>query len=452
MSIETSVSPSGVLPRVVRRLRYALLFAGLAVASLAVRQHVQSAPIRHHIDEGIRLLQKGNHSAAEVQWREAIRLDPQNAQVWELLGDFHLNSRNYPAALDAYSQVHKLNSESPGLQARMAICALKVQDLSSARRYALEQLAQNAGDTVALETLATVEKQSNNPEAQLKHLTRLVELQPANPRALTLLANELAAHHEYDKVLPLSERLVELAPNTANSYLLRGVALYTLNPNAQALSRTEADFRKLAELDPNDVESDRYLARLYMRRNQPLKAIEHYKAISRKRSFASAHFLEMSNAYRRAGNLRRAEELRALFMHLKQLNARIRSIVDRINLSPNTAENYLQLGALLLKSVQAGEADYQLYRYRVSKRQLQHVGYYLDYAVRLRPSDAHVKAANAQLEAVYRRHLQATLEAARRRDFSRSQRHMSRVMLLRADDPRTRHATRQLDPTGLAVR
>jgi tetratricopeptide (TPR) repeat protein len=446
------ISPSGVLRRLRVQLRYILLPLALAaVAGYIIWQNVRSAPVRRHVNEGIRLLQNGRDSAAEMQWREAARLDPQNAEVWELLGNFYLNTRNYHSALEAYRHVLRLNSGTPGLQTRMAICAVELQDLTSARCYAQSQLEQNPDDTTALEILAAIEKRANKPEAQLKNLTRWVELQPHNARALTALANELATRREYDKVLPLAERLVPLTPNVANSYLLRGVALYTLNPSEEALSRAEADFHKLAELDPNGVESHRYLARLYLRRNQPLKAIEHYEAISRKRPFASAHFLELSNAYRRAGNARRSEELRALFLHLKRVNARMLNLKDRIDLSSGTVDNYVQLGELLLKSIEAGEADFQLYNYRVSKKQLKPVGYYIDRAVQMRPGDTRIKTLKARMDANYKRHLQAALRSARRRDPAKVKWHMSRVLLLRPDDPRTSDAAQQLASTGLAL-
>jgi hypothetical protein len=125
---------------------------------------------------------------------------------------------------------------------------------------------------------------------------------------------------------------------------------------------------------------------------------------------------------------------------------------NRILVSPNAIESYLQLGLLFLQSLESSEGDYQLDLFGTSKEQLKSVDYYIDRAAQMRPGDARVKAAQVRLEASYERHLRAALQAAARRDSRQAGWHMSRVSLLRPNDPRTRDAVRQLAAANAAVR
>lgn len=415
-------------------------------------RNTQSAPVRQRIEAGAQFLQNGQQAAAKQQWREAVRLDPQNAPTWELLGDLYLKTQDYAAGLDAFR--HALdNSSAPDLQARAAFCALQISDLSAARRYASGELKQNADDVTALQVLAEVEKRENHPDEQLKHLQRLVELQPQDVSALQDLAGEFARRDAFDKLLPLSKRLVEVEPDAATSYFLRGLALFNADSGEKNLPGAEADFKRSLELDPTDVEAHRFLARLYSRQNKPLQAIEHFEAIGKMRPYVSAHFLELSNAYRRAGKGRQANQVLALFTHLKQINRQMVSLVDRIELSPKNVENCLRMTKILLQCIDGQDADFQLFRYRYLNAQLQNVAVYSDKAVQIRPQDAATQLVARQVEASYARHLQTALRELEKRDYKAANSYMARAILVRPRDGRTVQAfakftAAQQDPLG----
>lgn len=414
----------------------ALIGAAILIWGFILWRNVQNAPVRQRVEAGAQFLQTGQVAAAKQQWREAVRLDPRNAPTWELLGDLYLKTQDYPAALEAFRHALE-NSNQSDLQARAAFCALQISDLAAARRYADGELAQNADNVTALKVLAEVEKRENHPDVQLKHLQRLVELQPQDASALQELAGEYARRKTFDKLLPLSKRLVQAEPDAATSYFLRGLALLNSGSDQKSLADAEADFQKSLELDPSDVEAHRFLARLYMRRNQPLQAIEHLEAIGQVRPYVSGHLLELSNAYRRAGKNREADQTQALFTHLKQVNRQMINLGDRLSVSPDNAENCFQMAKLLLQCVEGQDADFQLYRFRYLKGQLQNVAAYSDKALQLRPQDAPTKRLAQQVEAAYTRHLQTALRQLQKRDYQGANKTMARAILVRPREGRT---------------
>ncbi len=419
---------------------------------LIVWHNMQNAPVKKRIEAGAQFLQRGQVVAAEQQWRAAVRVDPQNAPAWELLGDLYLKTRDYPAALDAFRHALE-NSKTSDLRARAAFSALRASDLASARRYANAELAQDAENVTALKVLSEVEKSENNPDLQLKHLQRLVEIQPQDATALQDLAGEYARRKDFEALLPVSKRLVEVAPDAATSHYLRGLALLNLNTDAKKLPDAEADFQKSLELDPTDVEAHRLLSRLYMRQNQPVKAIEHLEAIGRLRPHVSGHLLELSNAYRRAGKNREADQTRAIFVHLKQVNRQMINLGDRLGVSPDNAESCFQMAKLLLACVDGQEADFQLYRYRYLKGELMNVGFYSDKALRLRPQDAPTKRLVQEVEAAYTRLLQNAPRQLEKLDYQGANNSMARAILVRPREVRTLTAlapflSAQQDPLG----
>ena len=430
----------------------ALLSIALCFSVFVFWRNMNSAPERQRIDEGVRFLQSGRFFDAEKQWREAVRLDPQNVEAWQLLGDLYFHARDFPNARQAFEHVLKLDPSAP-VRGSLAVCALQSKDTAAAERYAKSQLEQTPNDIVALQTLARVEQETGDSDARLKHLNRLSQLQPQSADALAEVVNELGKRQEYDQAVPAANRLVRLAPNLSSSFYLRGLALFSANHDSVALKKAAADFQKASQLSPQDAESHRFLGRTYLRLNQPRLAVVQFEAVGHGRPYASAHLLELSKALRLAGNTRRADEVLALFTRIKTFNNHIVDLSDSINNHPSNADNFLSMGLLLLRGPESDEALFQLYRYRFLKGKLKSVSEYVDRASQLKPEDARIRGANAQLEAILGRRLQAVSVALAHHDDQAALQNMAHALLLHPRSERTRKAlqpftARGLDPLG----
>lgn len=409
---------------------------------------VKSAPVRAHIASGVELLQSGRSVAAEQQWLEAIRLDPNNAETWELLSDFYFQNRSYREAGDAMNHLAILKSDVPDLQLRMAFCALQLKDLSTARRYAESALKQSPKNIDVLQTLAEIEDRSKQPEARINYLKRIVELQPQNVSALSDLVATLGASQEYDKVLPLSNQLIKMQPTSPSAYSARGVALFTLNPDPQALLRAKADFHKVLELDPNNTEAHRYLGRIFLQTHQPGQAIIQFEAIGRGRPYASAHLLELSTAYRQAGNPRRADELRLLFTQINEFNLKLLNMRKAIELRPQEFKNYLNISIAIMDGINSNESFYQLYRYRYIEGEVKDVSYYLSKCVKIQPRSREAKFVLSKKNATYNGYLKSTNQALQSGNNKLALDRLTHAVLLDAHDIRTQHALHQLSARG----
>ena len=408
----------------------------LALCGFALWQF-RASPAQSHINAGVQLLQSGQSSAAEKEWQTAVQIDPDNAQAWELLGDFYFSARDYAGTFKALQRVEALHPDAPDLQARLAVAAYHLNQSDAAQTYAQAQLKREPNNIAALQILAELAKEKPAPLEQLKYTSQLADLQPRNVAALEALASMREQRNEYDQVLPLAERIVQLAPRSSEALLRRGVALYVTNGAPDALTRAQTDLVESLRLNPDSLEAHRYLARVYMRLNQPQKAIVQFQKLSEGRPYATAHLLELSNAYRRLGDDARADELRARFIRLKALNTVWIDLKKQLSRAPNDVAKNVQLGNALISAVTGEDAAYQLYRYQVATGNLQPAQFYTDKAFDLQPTNPAVKAARARLGAVYEGYAKSLTQALQRGDRDAAKDLLPRLVLLRPTDART---------------
>lgn len=407
-------------------------------------QYIRAAPVRRHIEAGTRFLQEGQRAQAELEWRKAVQLAPDNANVWDLLADYYMSAGNWPEAQNALQRVAELRPNIPLLHTRMAICALKLGDEAKARTYAQAALKRNPNDVEALRLSADMARRAGAHDEQLKYLRHLAELKPRDVNALNALADELARRAEYAQSRVFIERVLKEDPDFVPAYFLRGLTIFSDNPTSQQLHEAKGDFQKVLQLQPGHIEAHRYLGRIYLRLNQPAQAISHFEAVGQGRPYASAHLLELANAYRKVGQIEKSTELRELFSILKQKNRQIMDVKNRLSQSPNSVGDLLQMARLLLDSVNSSAASYYLYAYRYNEKELAGVDFYVREVLKIQPDNAQAKTLLQKVEQSYLAHLQTGQKALARKDFKKADWEFNHAVLLRPDDERTQKALRQL--------
>jgi tetratricopeptide (TPR) repeat protein len=394
------------------------------------KQTSQSAPVVARIEAGQKYLQAGKGEAAEAEWQQAVKLAPDNVEVWQLLGDYYIRVQNWKAARAALGHVQQLQPDAPNLNGNLAVCAMGLGDTKKVEQYAEAELKRNPDDAAVMEVLVDALAQRRELEKRTKYARRLAQLRPDNPDALLKLALALDDQQMYQEALPLLSKLVQLAPGYAPGYALRGKALVNLNTSEADVKRAEGDLLKALSLDSKDVDSHWWLGKLYLSRKEAAKAIPHFKAVGAMNPAATDHLFELARAYQQQGNSVQAADLRRRYGRMEQINERITMLKSRLANQPDNFENNLQAGLLLLQS-----------------NNPLHVERYLKKAQSLRPNDPRAKTALQLLEAQYGKELQSGLKALKQQDYAKVGPAMNRILLLRPRDPRTIAAVRQATAT-----
>ena len=434
------------MPEQVRRfLRRPLLAAFFLVLVFGVWsfifwQNSRSAPLRHRINEGSRLLAEGRGAAAESEWREATKIDSQSAEAWELLGNYYLATSDWPAAADALKRVEKLASSTPDLKSRLALATLRSGDFASAGKYSEQALTAKPDDIMALKAAISVAERNKKSERQLSLLQHLAALQPDSPGVLMTQAAALSAQFRYDEALPPLNRLLKIDRDFTAAYALRGEILYKNSPDATALQSAEADFQRVLQLEADNLEAHLYLGRIYLRQNRPLLAIEEFETVGRARPYSTVHLFELSLAYRKAGQKAKADATLKSFHRVEQLDSRVKELRLRSARNPKNAQLYLQLAQLLLQSLNSDDPSYQFYRFRYIERDLDDVNYYLDKARQIQPNNAELRALTVRVKREYENHILQGTALLKKGNLERGDWHLGHAILLRGNDERTKQA------------
>lgn len=236
------------------------------------------------------LVGEGDIAGGEALLAETLKLDPKNADVWQLKGDLALRAKT--GVTDATASYRKVLELQPSrLDAHAALIGIQFfnKDLPAARKQfeALRKVLPNHPQTIFF-------------EAQLAYLSS--DFKRARDLASQLL-----------KVLPDSIGILQFAGAT--------------ELNLGALLPAEAHLGKALKLVPDLVSARRLLTKVYVRGGQPAKALEVVQPNLRLKDPDADSLALAAEAYLQSGNHRQAEQYFQQALKLKPGDTLIRTAV-----------------------------------------------------------------------------------------------------------------------------
>ncbi len=213
------------------RFRTALLLGAAALLLSACSSDPQKAKAKY-LASGEKYMQQKQYSKAAIEFRNAIRIDPQFTDAYFQLSQAAIAQRNWQVA---YASLEKLIEMDPGRSDAR---------LERGRLY----LAARQFDNAAQDANAVLQKD------------------PKNAMAYVLLAAASLAQQKPEQALDAFSRAAELLPNEANSYLNMAIVETMLRRFPEA----EEHLKKGIAVDPTSLRAYTDLANFYrMRANVP---------------------------------------------------------------------------------------------------------------------------------------------------------------------------------------
>ncbi|HXJ93254.1 MAG TPA: tetratricopeptide repeat protein [Terriglobia bacterium] len=274
----------------------------------AVAVSPQSPGIHHYL--GYALWKQDKWAAAEVEFKKAHQLDPNNPYTLYFLARIAQSTqrteeaiRDYEAILalglaiyDTNQRLGQLYADRGQLEkARGSLEAgLKETPWESALYYQLGRIDQKTGHPAAArEEFASAERLKGASQVAVQHLlaldqaasshqedevarlrTQILAEASADPEILESAGVLLARAGLYDQAREPLERSVQLDPGSFEAHCNLGLALLHLNQDHDA----EASLLAASKLRPESVEVNRALAVLYVGQNRNAEAIERLRA------------------------------------------------------------------------------------------------------------------------------------------------------------------------------
>jgi Flp pilus assembly protein TadD len=174
----------------------------------------QAAEVYHVITIASELTAKGQWADAIVQWRKALEMDPDNAQVHFLLAGSLTANNQKSDAIKEYRKACELDPHQEGWFAHLAVSLAQAGDTEGAIANFRKSLELDPSSAEVETVFGTVLAERGRIEEGLQHMRKAVELSPNSARARANLATALSKTGHFEEATVQMQAAIRLVPNS----------------------------------------------------------------------------------------------------------------------------------------------------------------------------------------------------------------------------------------------
>jgi tetratricopeptide (TPR) repeat protein len=343
-----------------------VLFALLTVR-LAAQNPVDWQEIQKHYKNATNAMQGGQNDAALKEFREILRLDPQNAEAHANIGVIAYTEKEYAQAAEEFRAALKLRPSLWNAEAFLGMSELRLGHLQEAKarleksfRYLRDpELQYQTGTDLislyyqsrdldhAVDVLRVLQgARPNDPnmlytayrtytELAAGTLATLAQVAPESAQMHRILAQAQQSEDDFSGAIAQYRKALELEPGLAGLHFELGQAILANSTDEPARQEADKEFRLALAEDPSDADSQYMLGEIEWLRTKPREALEHYaNAVRLRPDFVDAH-IAMGKALTTLGEADKA---------LQQLSEAVRLDPQNEVAHYRLAQAYLKLG------------------------------------------------------------------------------------------------------------
>ncbi|RLA59332.1 MAG: hypothetical protein DRQ89_14225 [Epsilonproteobacteria bacterium] len=208
--------------------------------------------------------------------RGLARLEPDQANIQQLLGDYLWHFEKFPAAATAFERSIELAPDDPALRLKLAALARKRGDTSGAQQHLSAAYELDASDPAVLFEMAEHEARAQNYSLAEQYYRRCIDNDPESVPALGHLAALLLFLGREAESIPLLEQSFALdrgdRQDRAFRRYLMGIAVWDSRQDAASAITY---LTKATELNPGLPGPHRYLALIHAEQGRKAEATRH---------------------------------------------------------------------------------------------------------------------------------------------------------------------------------
>lgn len=248
-----------------------------------VRQSLQRAEIGPYLEESKILENKGDFSTAIKIFKEQLKKDPMNLEIYLAMGQLYTKMGNYNEAIAILNQGRKLYPNNQALNVALGFTYLAKKDLSTAQSLLEKQAQKGTERSEALAGLGRIAALKGETENAEKIYLQAIELNPIDTLPLSYLAQLKLDQKKYEEAIKIFEKILQINPTALwakeaieQAKVAPLMDAIRLEEKSHHFSRAEELYKQLISKNPHNMESYLSYGQFYEKQKNYQKAIEIY--------------------------------------------------------------------------------------------------------------------------------------------------------------------------------
>jgi tetratricopeptide (TPR) repeat protein len=205
-----------------------------------------------HYQLGLAFDQVGNANRAEVEWREAVRINADIVEAHRALAGIAIHRNDYSALALEADQIIKLQPASPDGYLLRGVAEIERKQFAAADEYIHRSLEKEPNNPAAYVQLGNLRmKQDQYAEAQ-KAYQQALDQNPNSTDALGGVLNVDLVQKQPDRAIATAKTQLARYPDNAGFHIMLGQLLMDTNKD---LADAEQEFKRASELDKKSSEA-----------------------------------------------------------------------------------------------------------------------------------------------------------------------------------------------------
>ena len=227
-----------------------------AIWSDTVAQWPQNARARHRL--GILLLTAGQAPEAISQYRQALRIEPDNPDILNALGHALFEAGRIGEAVDCYEQILRIQPDFAEVHNNLGVALTRLGRRAEAMEHFEQALRFKPDYADAHNNLGFALMQADRVAAAADHFEAALRLKPGNADAHLNLGNAYLRQGRAPEAIGQYEQALRINPDLAEAHSNLGYVLAGLGRLPEAIRHYE----ELLRIEPDDGDARQNLARL----------------------------------------------------------------------------------------------------------------------------------------------------------------------------------------------